>query len=121
MNQLKQKVYGCNCNTCKALVCLIDQQDAVLQFSKSRAGRLCELAVVAEAGAQGIHEEQVVGARRAYAAHLGVILSGPISNSDEPVHILHAIRNSNHSTDAINRINIGEARASKLGKYSYLR
>lgn len=41
-------------------------------------------------------ESEIVAARRAYAASLGVTLSGAISNADEPVHIRHAVSNSNH-------------------------
>ena len=52
-------------------------------------------------------ESEIVAARRAYAASLGVTLSGAISNADEPVHIRHAVSNSNHNPNASNRINLG--------------
>ncbi|OTK03381.1 hypothetical protein [Pseudomonas aeruginosa] len=58
-------------------------------------------------------ESEIVAARRAYAASLGVTLSGAISNTDEPVHIHHAVSNSNHNPNASNRINLGRARAYK--------
>lgn len=58
-------------------------------------------------------ESEIVAARRAYAASLGVTLSGAISNADEPVHIHHAVSNSNHNPNASNRINLGRARAYK--------
>lgn len=58
-------------------------------------------------------ESEIVAARRAYAASLGVTLSGAISNADEPVHIRHAVSNSNHNPNASNRINLGRARAYK--------
>lgn len=60
-------------------------------------------------------ESETVAARRAYAASLGVTLSGAISNADEPVHIRHAVSNSNHNPNASNRINLGRARAYKKG------
>lgn len=60
-------------------------------------------------------ESEIVAARRAYAASLGVTLSGAISNADEPVHIHHAVSNSNHNPNASNRINLGRARAYKKG------
>lgn len=60
-------------------------------------------------------ESEIVAARRAYAANLGVTLSGAISNADEPVHIRHAVSNSNHNPNASNRINLGRARAYKKG------
>ncbi len=58
-------------------------------------------------------ESEIVAARRAYAASLGVTLSGAISNADEPVHIHHAVSNSNHNPNASNRINLGRAQAYK--------
>ncbi|WP_375670309.1 hypothetical protein [Pseudomonas aeruginosa] len=60
-------------------------------------------------------ESEIVAARRAYAASLGVTLSGAISNADEPAHIRHAVSNSNHNPNASNRINLGRARAYKKG------
>ncbi len=60
-------------------------------------------------------ESEIVAARRAYAASLGVTLSGAISNADGPVHIRHAVSNSNHNPNASNRINLGRARAYKKG------
>ena len=60
-------------------------------------------------------ESEIVAARRAYAASLGVTLSGAISNADEPVHIHHAVSNSNHNPNASNRINLGRAERIKKG------
>jgi len=86
---------------------------AKLRFSEAKAGRLCELAVVAAEGADGISENAVVAARRSYATHLGVSLMGPTSNAENPTHIAWAVRNSDH-----NKINIGTAEASYLkGRY----
>jgi len=115
MNDLKQQIYNCNCARCRAIVRLVEEKRAVLQFSRSRAGRLCELAVVAASGSAGIVSSAVVPARREYAHHLGIVLSGPISDSDQPLHIEHAITNSNHNANAKNRINLGQARASLTG------
>lgn len=109
---LKKQIYACECERCSAIVCLIEQCDAHLKFSPSRAGRLCELAVVAAAGEDGLLKEHVVAERRQYAEHLGVTLSGPTSNADQPVHIDWAIRNSNHNPNAAERINLGRAHAS---------
>lgn len=93
---------------------------ANLQFSSARAGRLCEIAVVAAAGPDGIAARDVVDERRKFARHLGVVLAGPISNSDDPIHICHAIDHSNHRSKARNRINIGGARASYMNGRFYL-
>ncbi|WP_169715866.1 hypothetical protein [Pseudomonas indica] len=111
--EMEQKVRACTCKTCKALIKLIDDHHADLRFSVTRAGRLCELAVVASTGALGLPEYKVVKARRKYAEHhLGIKLTGPTSNSDKPVHIRHALNNSNHNPEAKNRINLGEAEAT---------
>lgn len=119
LNDLKTQIYSCECERCKALVWLIEQCDAQLLFSPTRAGRLCELAVVAAAGDVGLPKELVVAERRAYADHLRITLSGPTSDADEPVHIDWAIRNSNHTPDATEQINLGRARASldESGRY----
>jgi len=110
-NDLKNQIYSCDCERCKALVCLIEQCDAHLLFSPTRAGRLCELAVVAATGDSGLPKEVVVTERRAYAEHLHLVLSGPTSDADDPIHIDWAIHNSNHNPDATERINLGRARA----------
>jgi hypothetical protein len=118
MNDLKQHVYACDCRVCKAVVCLIEEKGAVLQFSTSKGGRLCELAVVAASGDKGVSETDVVHQRRNYARHLGIELSGVTSNAGEPVHIRWALMNSNHNPNARNRINIGRAKAShESGRY----
>lgn len=115
MNDLKKQIYDCKCDRCRALVHLVKEKCAVLQFSRSRAGRLCELAVVAAAGSSGMVSSAVAPARREYARHLGIVLRGPVSDSDEPVHIQHAVTHSNHNANASNRINLGQARASLTG------
>lgn len=114
-DEIRSFVYECQCKRCRALVSLVEEAGAVLQFTPSKAGRLCELAVVATAGEAGIDESLVVPARRDYAKHLGVTLTGNTSNNDKPVHIKWAIKNSNHNPNAKNRINLGKARASFSG------
>ena len=121
MNDLKQRIYACDCRVCKAVVCLIEDKGAFLQFSTSRGGRLCELAVVAASGDQGLLEADVVNQRRIYASHLGIELSGRTSNADEPIHIRWALINSNHNPNASHRINIGRARAIYEAGRFYLR
>lgn len=114
-NDFRNQIFACRCRTCQSLVRLVKDRGAVLQFSRDRAGRLCELAVVATAGDNGLAEDEVVPARRAYAEHLGIELRGPISNADKPIHIRWAIQNSNHNRNAMNRINLGQAMASFMG------
>lgn len=114
-NPLKQQIYNCKCPHCRAIVALAEERGAKLQFSESRAGRLCELAVVAAAGSVGLPDHEVVSQRRAYAVHLGLTLSGSTSNADSPVHIAWAVTNSNHNRDARNRVNIGQALATYTG------
>lgn len=106
-NELKDRIYNCRCQRCRAVVNLIKRHGATIQFSEGRAGRLCELAVVAGAGAEGIDANEVVRERRRYAVHIGVELCGPTSNSDDPIHICHAIDRPR----AQNRINLGSAQA----------
>jgi hypothetical protein len=111
-NLLKERIYGCGCSRCRAIVVLSEKHGASLQFVAGRAGRLCELAVVAASGSEGISAHDVVVERREYASHIGVQLKGHISNSNDPIHICHAIDHSNHNSKARNRINIGSAHAS---------
>lgn len=108
---LKERVFSCACTRCRAVVSLVEKKGAVFQFIEKRAGRLCELAVVAGAGARGIAAADVVPERRSYAEHVGATLSGSISDSRDPIHIIHAIDHSNHNAKARNRVNIGSARA----------
>jgi hypothetical protein len=108
----RDTIYNCPCVRCRAVVRLVEEHGAVLQFSATRAGRLCELAVVAAEEEAGLPSRKVVQERRKYAQHLGIELRGPISDSDEPVHIDHAIHNSNHNPNARNRVNLGSAVAS---------
>jgi len=117
-NPLKQHVYSCPCPRCRALVWLIEDCGAALKFSATRAGRLCELAVVAAEGTAGMAAADVVSERRAYAKHLNVALSGPTSDANTPVHIDWAVRNSNHNPTATNRINLGQPKATlSEGRY----
>ena len=115
MNDLKEQIYGCKCERCRAVVWLVEDCGARLQFSPIRGGRLCELAVVAAAGSAGMLPEEIVTARRDYAKHLRITLSGPTSNAENPNHIEWTIENSNHNPDARNRVNLGRARASFTG------
>ena len=118
MNDLKKMIYDCKCRRCRAVKKLVEEHGADLRFSESRAGRLCELAVVAAEGSVGILESEVVEARRSYAEHLNVQLSGPTSDAELPAHIAWAVINSNHNPDAKSRINLGSAKASySNGKY----
>ncbi|MBV7476087.1 hypothetical protein [Pseudomonas sp. PDM31] len=118
LNDFKQQIYSCECKFCRAIVWLVKDCRAQLQFAPSRAGRLCELAVVAASGAEGIAESEVVGKRRAYAQHLGIELSGPTSNAETPVHIQWALEHSNHDPKAANPVIIGQARATySAGRY----
>ncbi len=120
-NDFKERIYNCTCQVCQKLIWLVETQGAVIQFSETRAGRLCEIAVVAATGKNGILEADVVNARRLYAKHLGIVLSGNTSNSNDPVHIKHAITDSNHNPDANRRINIGQAIAMyKNGRFTIL-
>lgn len=119
-NEMKERIYKCECSRCRAIVWLVEECGAVLQFSQARAGRLCELAVVAAEGANGIEANAIVSARRSFAKHIDVKLSGPTSDSDEPNHIKWAVTNSNHNPDAKNRINLGHARAFKVNVRYYI-
>lgn len=119
MNDLKQQIFQCLCKPCAAIRTLVEN-GAVLQFSPVRAGRLCELAVVAAAGTEGMRAVKVVQARRDYARHLRVELRGPVSDADQPIHIQHAVTDSNHNPNARNRINLGEMWASLVGGVYYL-
>ena len=116
-NDFRDKIYACECDVCRSVVRLVEEKGAVLQFSPARAGRLCELAVVAASGNQGLTGEQVVDARRRYADHLGISLMGPVSDADGPAHIQHALDNSNHNPSARSRINLGRAVASFDGTH----
>lgn len=112
MNDLKQKIYECQCKQCRAICRLIEACGANIMFSEEKAGRLCELAVVAAEGADGIYKNAIVAARRSYAKHLGVNLTGNTSNAERPIHIAWAVSNSNHNPKAKNKINLGSAKAS---------
>jgi hypothetical protein len=118
-NALREQIGECKCLQCKAVVSLVER-GAKLRFSPNAGGRLCELAVVAASGAQGIAKNDVVAERRRYAQHLGIELSGPTSNSDKPNHITWALSNSNHTAGASNRINLGRAKASFSGGRFFL-
>ncbi|MBL0423068.1 HNH endonuclease [Ramlibacter sp. AW1] len=51
----------------------------------------------------------VVAARREYAAHLGVELSGNTQNGERPGHIEWAVANNNHVPDPVQPVNLGSA------------
>ena len=119
MNKFKEQVFACPCARCRALVNLVEN-GATLQFSRERAGRLCEMAVVAAAGDEGIHEGAVVAARREYAKHLGIELSGSVQDGDRPGHIEWAIKNNNHVPNAAQPINLGRAVPTKRQGRFYL-
>lgn len=118
LNNFKQRIYACECKYCRAVVWLVEERGAQLRFVPTQGGRLCELAVVAASGAEGIAERDVVRERRAYARHLGIELCGPTSDAETPAHIQWALEHSNHSPDASNPVNIGQARARySAGRY----
>src|SRR4051812_13547735 len=87
-------------------------------------GRHCEIAAVAAAGPHGLLPHEVVEARRAYARHLGVDLradvpTGDIADSDEPIHVEHALTNFRGAPTPTHPINLGRARAAfRGGSYS---
>ena len=109
--EFKIKIRDCKCNTCLSVISLMSEAGAKLRFGPNQAGRLCEIAVVAASGKNGLYKDEVVQARRDYAEHLGIQLSGSIQNSDKPIHINHAIKNSNHNPKAREPINLGLADA----------
>jgi hypothetical protein len=83
---------------------------------------MCEMAVVAAAGAAGLTGEEVVARRRAYQRHLGLVADGPLTNSPKPGHIEHAVKYSNN-TPGIKQsqpIHVGRARAYKAGDRFFL-
>ena len=120
MNDLQAKIYDCECNECHAVKWLVEQAQANLAFRENAAGRLCELAVVAASKGKGIPQFLVVPQRRKYAEHLGIELSGPVSNSDTPNHIEWAIANSKHNPNAKNPIDLGRAMAKKIGERYFI-
>jgi hypothetical protein len=61
----------------------------------------------------GLHEDEVVQARRDYANHLHIDLQGPTQNADWPIHIHNAA-----NPDEPNRVNLGNAHARyELNRY----
>lgn len=110
---------GEGCDPSTALLELL-AAEARLVIARDNPGRLCELAVVAATGRKSMPENEVVAARRAYAASLGVMLSGSTKDSDKPVHINHAVDHSNHNPNARNRINLGNARAFRQNGRFYI-
>jgi hypothetical protein len=120
MNDFKSKIYSCSCNECVALKWLVEECGANLVFSESKAGRLCELAVVAGSAQKGISSFLTVVGRRKYAAHLGIKLEGPVSNANEPNHIEHPISNPKNNPIAHNPIDLGRAKAKKIGNSYFI-
>jgi hypothetical protein len=113
-HELANKIASCDCNPCRAFTALRGQAGSRMRIRADAPGRMCEIAVVAGAGTAGMSIDDVVAARRAYAAHLGLELNGRTTNSPDPIHIKHAIACSNHTPDpnpGDGPIHLGKARA----------
>lgn len=92
MGNLRQHIFGgkgqpkCTHPACAATREL-EERGGNLTLGK---GRHCELAALAAAGPAGIADHELVEARRAYAKHLGVQLSGlttgAVANADRAIH-----------------------------------
>lgn len=66
-------------------------------------------------GMAGLADLEVVRARRRYALHLGVTLSGPVQDADFAIHAVHAIKNYKGAPGARHAINLGAARVVRVG------
>ena len=78
-------------------------------------GRHCELAVLAATGAAGLADSEIVSARRQYARHLGVSLSGrtnaSVADANYAIHAKHAVAGDvDGEADAIHSIPLGSPR-----------
>ena len=111
INQIQEHILGCDHSGCRATRRL---QDAGARLVLGK-GRHCEIAVIAAAGQDGMDARDVVTARRAYAAHLGIELGGDVSDGPTPNHIHHAIEHPSHKPNARSPINLGDARAVQIG------
>ena len=123
-NDLHDFIVACDCVRCRALTSLKVDAGANILISRINTGRMCEMAVVAAAGEDGLTSDEVVEHRAAYAQHLGVELSARSRNRPAPVHIAFAINHSNHTKPEKNNrnsINLGRAHASyRAGRYRLL-
>ena len=122
-NALMSRIAACSCNPCRALLALITEAKAELDVLPGAPGRLCEMAVVAAAGAKGLLSSEVVERRRAYQLHLGLFADGPLKNSLKPDHIKHAVKCSNHTPSvkpSQGPIHIGRAIARKVADRFFL-
>lgn len=123
-NDLRNFIATCNCVTCRALTSLKADAGAGILISRKNTGRMCELAVVAAAGEDGLTSDEVIEHRVAYARHLRVELSARNLKRSAPIHIAFAIGHSNHITTEKkykNYINLGRAHASyRDGRYRLL-
>jgi hypothetical protein len=122
-HDLVSRIAACPCDPCRALTALRNEAGSRLQIRATAPGRMCEMAVVAAAGAAGLTGEEVVAHRRAYQRHLGLVANGPLTDSPRPGHIQHAVKYSN-STPGIKAsqqpIHLGRARAYMAGKRFFL-
>lgn len=112
-NELRAFIEACGCAPCVALTSLIRDAGAPLRISSKNTGRMCEFAVVAAAGLEGLTGYQVVQGRRAYAKHLGVQMEGPTQNGPEPGHIEWALMPPLPSSGGKPRLDLGRATPSK--------
>lgn len=122
-NDLIAQIAACTCDPCRALIALRNEAGSRLQIRPSAPGRMCEMAVVAAAGAYGIADDEVVTRRRAYQRHLGLVANGPLTDSPKPGHIEHAVKYSNNTPGikpSQQPIHLGRARAYAKNKRFYL-
>jgi hypothetical protein len=109
---LRAFIEGCGCAPCRALTSLVNDAGAPLRISTKNTGRMCEFAVVAAAGLDGLTAREVVQGRRAYAEHLGVQMEGPTQNDSRPNHIGEALKPRLPGTDDKPHIDLGRATPS---------
>jgi hypothetical protein len=117
------RISACPCDPCRALIALRDEAGSRLRITERSPGRMCEIAVVAAAGAAGLTGDEVVMRRGAYQRHLGLTAVGTLKASNKPIHIEHAIKFSNNKEGvkpSDQPIHIGSARAYKQGDRYFL-
>jgi hypothetical protein len=115
-NDLLEVIKACTCAPCRALISIRAEAGANILVSRTNTGRMCELAVVAAAGPNGLTANEVVTRREAYAGHLGVELTRTSVENRTPYVIEWALKHSNHSPPNQKRhepVNLGRAHASK--------
>jgi hypothetical protein len=120
---LASRIATCACDPCRALTALRNDAGSRLRIMPHAPGRLCEMAVVAAAGAAGLTAAEVVEKRRAYQQHLGLVADGPLKDAPTPGHISHAIKYSNHTPGikpSHQPIHLGRAHAYKVDERFYL-